>query len=73
MIDQYAFATNRNGLAVLPSLGPGGVNVVNLASPSAAGARLASRIGMSGSDWADVTAAPIVASRVVFNIMLVMI
>jgi hypothetical protein len=53
-------------------LGPGGVKVVNLESPSAAGARLASRPGMSGSNRADVTAAPIVASRVVFNMMLVM-
>ena len=50
MISQYAFITNQDELAGLPSLGPGGVNVVNLESPSGAGAKLASRPGMSGSN-----------------------
>ena len=73
MINQYAFIANQNELAGLQSLGPGGVKVVNLESPSAAGARLASRPGMSGSNWADVTATPSDASRVAFNMMLVTI
>ena len=71
MINQYTFTTIQNELAALPSLGPGGVNVVNLESPSGAGARLASRPGMSSSDSADVKAAQSVASRVVFSMMLV--
>lgn len=56
-------------LTDLPSLGPGGVNVVNLESPSGAGARLPSRPGIS-SNWADVTVAPSVAIRLYFNMMI---
>lgn len=47
------------------------MNVVNLESPSGAGAKLASRPGMSRAD--ATVAALSVASRVVLNMVLVMI
>ena len=45
---------------------------MNLESPSGAGARLPSRLGML-SNWADVTAALSVVSKPVLNMMLVML